>query len=120
MDGILIFGNSKEEHDTRLHNVLQKLQMTGVTLNRSKCEFGKERLTFLGHVLDKLGISADPDKTKVVVNMCTPRTPTELGRFLGMVNQLGKFTPRIAELSSPLRRLLSTKNTWVWGESQDQ
>ena len=120
MDDILIFGNSKEEHDTRLHNVLQKLQMTGVTLNRSKCEFGKERLTFLGHVLDKHGISPDPDKTKAIVNMCTPRTPTELRRFLGMVNQLGKFTPRIAELSSPLRGLLSTKNTWVWGESQDQ
>ena len=33
-----------------------------------------------------------------------------------MMNQLGKFTPRIAELSSPLR----TKNTWVWGKSQDQ
>ena len=37
-----------------------------------------------------------------------------------MVNQLGKFTPRIAELTSPLRELLSTKNVWVWGKSQDQ
>ena len=91
MDDILIFGNSKEEHDTRLHNVLQKLQTTGVTLNRSKCEFGKEHLTFLGHVIDKEGISADPSKTKAIVSMCRPRTPTELRRFLGMVNQLGKI-----------------------------
>ena len=51
MDDILIFGSSKEEHDTRLHNVLQKLQTTRV--NKSKCEFGKERLAFLGHILDK-------------------------------------------------------------------
>ena len=48
MDDILNFGNTKEEHDIRLHHVLQKLQTTGVTLNKSKYEFGKERLTFLG------------------------------------------------------------------------
>ena len=37
-----------------------------------------------------------------------------------MVNQLGKFSPRIAELSQPLRELLSTKQSWVWGSSQEQ
>ena len=57
MDDVLIFGSSKEEHNIRLQHALQKLQSTGVTLNRSKCEFGKEQLTFLGHVLDKDGIS---------------------------------------------------------------
>jgi len=72
MDEVLIFGSSKEEHDGRLHNVLQKLQSTGITLNRSKCEFNKDCLTFLGHVLDKNGISADPNKTKAIVKMTTP------------------------------------------------
>ncbi len=38
---------------------------------------------------------------------------------MGMVNQLNKFTPNIAELSQPLRELLSTKRAWVWGSSQD-
>ena len=37
-----------------------------------------------------------------------------------MVNQLGKFTPRVTELTSSPRELLSTKNAWVWGKSQDQ
>ena len=37
-----------------------------------------------------------------------------------MVNQLGKFSPRIAELSQPLRKLLNTKQSWVWGSSQEQ
>ena len=120
MDDILIFGSSKEEHNTRLHNVLQKLQTTVVTLNRLKCEFGKERITFLGHVLDKKGISADPSKTKAIVSICRPRTPTQLRKFLGMVNQLGKFTLKIAELFSPLHALLSAKNVWMWGTSQDK
>ena len=38
---------------------------------------------------------------------------------MGMVNQLGKFTPNIAELSQALRELLSSKRSWVWGSAQD-
>ena len=39
---------------------------------------------------------------------------------MGMVNQMGKFSPRLAEVSQPLRELLSTKRSWTWGPSQEQ
>ena len=35
-----------------------------------------------------------------------------------MTNQLVKFSDKIAEVSKPLRDLLSSKNAWVWGTSQ--
>lgn len=35
-----------------------------------------------------------------------------------MINQLEKFTPSIAELSHPLRELLSAKRAWLWGPMQ--
>ena len=37
-----------------------------------------------------------------------------------MVNQMGKFSPHMAELSQPLRELLNTKHSWNWGPCQDQ
>jgi len=37
-----------------------------------------------------------------------------------MVNQLGKFSSRISELTQPLRELLSTKRSWLWGPDQEQ
>ena len=37
-----------------------------------------------------------------------------------MVNQLGKFSLKIAELSQPLRACLSTRNSWTWGPAQDR
>ena len=37
-----------------------------------------------------------------------------------MANQLGKFTSKIAELSQPMRELLSSKVTWLWDPSQDE
>jgi len=52
--------------------------------------------------------------------MKTPQDQTELRRFLGMVNQLSKFQPQIAELSKPLRDLLSSKSQWLWSDAQQQ
>ena len=37
-----------------------------------------------------------------------------------MSNQFSKFTSHLSEISKPLRDLLSTKNTWTWGTSQQQ
>ena len=50
--------------------------------------------------------------------MESPKSVTELRQFLGMVNQLRKFSPHIAELSKPLRDLLSAKNAWLWTPAQ--
>ena len=120
MDDVLISGTTQEEHDTRLHKVLQKLQFQGVTLNRQKCEFGRRRLTFLDHTIDGNCIPPDPHKTNAILKMVKPKTPTELWRFLGMVNQLSKFTPNIASLTKPLREPLSTKKSWCWSHFQDE
>eukprot|EP00731_Ephydatia_muelleri_P025773 Em0017g856a len=50
--------------------------------------------------------------------MPAPQNISDLRRFMGMVTQLGKFTPNLAELSQPLRDLLSSKRSWNWGPSQ--
>ena len=75
---------------------------------------------FLGHVIDQRGIIADPNKTAVIQQMGTPKSVSELCRFLGMVNQLSKFCRNIAKLSKPLRELLSAKKSWLWTPTQDK
>jgi hypothetical protein len=48
----------------------------------------------------------DPDKVKAIVEMERPDNISGIRRFLGMVNQLNKFSPKITELTKPLRELL--------------
>jgi len=62
MDDILVFGQSQEQYDTRLDSVLQRLSTSGITLNSNKCEFSKNKLIFLGHVINQNGISPTPVK----------------------------------------------------------
>ena len=87
-------------------------------LNRNKCEFAKSQLSFLSHTIDQEGIHADPAKTTAIFNMNPPTSVPELRRFMGMINQLGKFTPNLAELTQPLWKLLSKISQWLWGPAQ--
>ena len=54
-------------------------------------------------MIDKCGISPDPSKTAAIVKMETPKTLTQLRGFMDMVNQLGKFSPQMLDLSQLLR-----------------
>ena len=36
-----------------------------------------------------------------------------------MANQMGKFSPKLAELSQPCRELLSSKRQWIWDQSHE-
>ena len=47
-----------------------------------------------------------------------PQTVSDLHRFLGITNQMGKFFCRLSELSQSLRELLKKKNAWVWGPQE--
>ena len=100
--------------------VLRRIQSAGVTLNKDKCKFSMSQVSFLGHIIDETGIRADPEKTAAIHNIEPPRTIPELRRFLGMVNQLGKFSPNLAQITQPLRELLKKASIWQWTEAQQQ
>ena len=119
MDDILVYGCNQEEHNSRLMAVLECLKLARVTLNKDKCRFSVDRVTFLGHVIDLAGVHPDPKKVEAIQLMGNPKSLSDVRRFLSMVTQLGKFTPSLAETSKPLHDLLSKRNAWCWEESQE-
>ena len=86
----------------------------GLTLNDDKCAFSQSELPYLGQIIDGDGIRIEPGK----VGMAEPTDVSELRRFLGMVNQLMKFCPDLAEKTHALRELLMKQNAWIWGQPQ--
>ena len=120
MDDVLIWGATQEEHDARVHTVLEKAQRAGITLNTDKCEWTKSEVKFLGCIVSADGLRPDPEKTRAVQQMEQPNNISELRSFLGMVTQLGKFLPNLSEKDKALRDLLSKKNQWVWGHEQEK
>jgi hypothetical protein len=54
------------EHLGHIKLVLQKLKGDNLKLNFSKCCFGSNNITFLGHIVDNAGFQFDPWKITVV------------------------------------------------------
>ena len=113
-DDFLVFGKDKAEHDKRLQTLLERLKANHVTLNKEKCEGNKSEVEFIGHRVSDNGVKPLSSRVQAISEYKVPNNVTELRRFLGMANQLSKYSTELADAASPLRDLLSTKNDWVW------
>lgn len=120
MDDILVYGETQEEHDSRLQEVLKRLQSKGVTLNKDKCEFSVPAVKFLGQIISQGGVKPDPEKIKGIVQMPAPTCAAEVRRVLGMINQQAKFVPDLAHKTEPLRALLAKDAQWIWDAAQQK
>lgn len=117
-DDVLVFGENQEEHDKHLTEALKRIEQAGLTLNREKCQFSKDRVTFLGQVVDGSGIHPDPGKVSAIKKVREPRNVSDVRRFLGMLNQMSKFVPNLADKTKPLRELLHKDSLWTWEQPQ--
>ena len=65
MDDVLVFGRDQEEHKQRLEAALHRMQSAGVTLNLSKCEFSRLKLSFWATLRTKMELDLAQLKSKL-------------------------------------------------------
>lgn len=116
IDDIIIVGRTKEEHRVRLKSVLNRIKDFGFHVRRDKCSFEKSKIVYLGFIIDKDGIRADPKKIAAITDMPVPQDVKSLKAFLGMVNHYHRFIPNLADLEQPLTHLTSAKTPWKWSK----
>jgi hypothetical protein len=114
LDDVIIFGASIEEHAERLRGVFERLREAKLSLKFEKCHFAKERVKYLGHVIDKRGVGPDPDKIQAVMSYPAPTTIREVQSFLGLSNYYRRFVDNYALTARPLTRLLKKGEKFVW------
>lgn len=119
MDDVLVFGENKDQHDSRLKIVLDKLNEAGMILNRNKCKFGVSSVEFLGHIIDSSGIHAGP-RIQGIIDFPIPKNVSAIRSFLGMANQYAKFSPELADATQSLRLLLRKDTPWHWSHDQEK
>ena len=105
-DDMVIIVSNEEEHDRNLILFLETTRKNGLVLNKKKLQFKKEEDSFFGHRWNSTGISPDPKKTESILKMQFPPDKETMHSFLELVNFLNRYTPKLAELCSPLRKLI--------------
>ena len=114
LDDIIIFSKSEEEHLGHLEQIFERLVQAGLKLKRSKCDFFKEHIQYLGHLISEDGIRPLPEKLESVKSMPAPRNPKEIKQFLGLAGYYRKFVPRFSDISRPLTKLTRKDTEFKW------
>jgi hypothetical protein len=65
-DDILIFSSSWAEHLGHIRAVFNILHQHCLFVKHSKCAFGKESISYLGHIISAGGVAMDPAKVQAV------------------------------------------------------
>jgi len=98
IDDILVYSASKDEHVEHLRIVFKTLEEHKLYFKFKKCDFGMEKVHFLGHVISKEGVSVDPPKVETVVNWIRPTNSTDVLSFLGMAGYCRRFVEGFSKL----------------------
>ena len=93
IDDILVTGLDDKDHLCNLSQVLQHLHQHGVKVKKTKCEFLRSSVEYLGHRIDAEGLHTTASKLKAVSCAPVSRHVHELRSFLGLLNYYEKLFP---------------------------
>ncbi|TIB19641.1 hypothetical protein E3P88_04142 [Wallemia ichthyophaga] len=120
LDDILVYSNSLDEHRSHLEKIFDRLKKNKLYAKLGKCEFLKENIDYLGHIVGHSSVKPDPKKVEQVANWPTPKTAKETMSFLGMANFYRKFIKDFSKITVPLTSITGKNTTFNWGVKQDQ
>ena len=120
LDDILVYSKTAEEHAAHLETVLALLRKHELYAKQSKCQFFRQKIKFLGHVISSEGISVDDDKIKAIQDWPVPQNVGELRSFLGLAGYYRKFVPGFSKVALPLTLLLHSDTKFDMKAEQHQ
>ncbi|GFW01007.1 retrovirus-related Pol polyprotein from transposon 17.6 [Trichonephila clavipes] len=88
MDDVIITSPSFKDHLDHLTQVFTLWRDAGLTLNKEKCHFARDKLKYLGLIISKEGIETDNKKIRAITEMKPPKNNREVSKFLGMTFNL--------------------------------
>ncbi len=119
-DDICVFSQTYEDHVVHIQQVLTKLRDAGLTIHPGKIQLCKNRLKYLGFIIEPGKCIPDPEKVRCLREYPRPKSPKDIQRFLGFVGFYMRFIPHFSKHSRPLTQLIKKGVRFVWNEQAER
>ncbi|XP_043218401.1 uncharacterized protein LOC122379886 [Amphibalanus amphitrite] len=96
VDDVLAYDADYAAHLQHVRQILLRCDQHGITLNPDKCQFAEDEVEFCDFRINSAGYTADGKKVRAIQAFPRPGNITDLRSFLGLVTQLGAFSPEVA------------------------
>ena len=80
----------------------------------SKCDFYRDRIQYLGHIILEEGISVDPEKIEAIMNWPTPRNVTDVRSFMGLAGYYRRFIEGFSKVVHAITSLQKKGMKFEW------
>ncbi|KAG7559073.1 Aspartic peptidase domain superfamily [Arabidopsis thaliana x Arabidopsis arenosa] len=114
IDDMLVKSTHAAEHISHLQQCFQVLNKYNMKLNPAKCTFGVTSGEFLGYLVTKRGIEANPKQISALINLPSPRNTREVQRLTGRIAALNRFISRSTDKCLPFYQLLRSNKKFEW------
>ncbi|GKC66896.1 reverse transcriptase domain-containing protein [Tanacetum coccineum] len=109
VDDMVIKSTSEEEDMLAdINETFQRFRSINMKLNQKKCSFGVKEGPFLGHLITKRGIRANPSKVKAITDIKQPKTLKDIQSLNGKLAALSQFLSKGAARSLPFFKVLKS------------
>ena len=98
IEDILVTGVDEKEHLKTLSLVLPRLEKAGFHAKKSKCQFMAPSVSYLGYLINQVGLHPLQEKVKAVKDTPCPQNFSELKSHLGLLTYYSKFLPNMADV----------------------
>ena len=119
LDDILIYSKNLIDHRRHLRTVLDVLRQNKLYAKKSKCDFFRDHIEFLGHRIDREGIHMMDDKVKAIREWPTPKSIDDIRCFLGTIGYYRKFIKNFSKIAAPMNELLKKDKSFIWSEVEE-
>ena len=89
VDDMLVKTSEENDHLEDLKEAFDNLRRHQMKLNPTKCAFGVTAGKFLGFLVSKHGIEANPEKIQAILDMRQPTSKKEVQQLTGRIAALG-------------------------------
>ncbi len=118
LDDILVFSKTEAEHAAHVREVLMRLRANKLYAKRSKCEFFRKEVEFLGHRIGAEGLAVSQDKVESVRTWQRPKDVSDVRSFLGLAGFYRRFVKDYSKIALPLTELTKEAVGFRWGDAQ--
>ena len=94
-------------HDERVKQVFDRQKKNGLQIKIKKCEFIKQNIRFLGHLISHGQVEKSQNLVEAIAKVELPKTMRQLRGFMGLANYYRKFIEGFAKIAAPLNKHLN-------------
>jgi len=119
LDDIIIYSKDMDTHKQHIKIVLETLRKFKIIAKRSKCQWAKKEVEYLGHAITSEGIKPTAEKIEAFEKLSAPATHKELKSLLGLLSFYRRYIKSFAKRTQSMHAGMK-QQLFQWDSSMDR